>query len=76
MSLLSGTVSHSTHSACHHSERFTVPTNNEINFVLDIIDQIGQPALQMVETLIANNAKWNNVSQNDFCRYYYYYYSN
>ncbi|KAF8807254.1 hypothetical protein BYT27DRAFT_7189352 [Phlegmacium glaucopus] len=46
-----------------------VPTNGEIAFVLDIIEQIAQPALQMVETLIANNAKWDNVSRNDFCRY-------
>ena len=54
-----------------HSERFTVPTDGEIDLVLDIIDQIGQPALQMVESLIANNAKWDNVSRNDFCRYGY-----
>jgi proteasome activator subunit 4 len=46
-----------------------VPTDGEIDLVLDIIDQIGQPALQMVESLIANNAKWDNVSRNDFCRY-------
>ena len=56
-----------------HSERFTVPTDGEIDLVLDIIDQIGHSALQKVESLIANNAKWDNVSRNDFCRYGYRY---
>jgi proteasome activator subunit 4 len=56
-----------------HSKRFTVPTDGEIDLVLEIIDQVGQSALQMVESLIANNAKWDNVSRNDFCRYGYLY---
>jgi proteasome activator subunit 4 len=56
-----------------HSEWFTVPTDGEIDLVLDIIDEIGQSALQMVESLIASTAKWDNVSRNDFCRYGYRY---
>jgi proteasome activator subunit 4 len=47
---------------------FPVPTDEEIAFVLDIIEQIGRPALQVVETLLANSSKWDNIARNDFCR--------
>lgn len=72
MLLSSGTVSLSTYPGRPYSVltlNALVPTDGEIGLVLEIIDQIGQPALQMVESLIANNAKWDNVSRNDFCRY-------
>ena len=74
MSLSNGTVSLSS-LFYSHSERFTVPTDGEIDLVLDVIEQIGQSALQMVESLIASNAKWDNVSRNDFCRYGYRYWN-
>lgn len=45
-----------------------VPTDNEILFVLEIVDRVGKPALQAIETLVKNNRNWDNVSRNDFCR--------
>lgn len=47
---------------------YKVPTDKEILFVLEIIDQVGRPALQAIETLVKSNRKWDNVSRNDFCR--------
>ncbi|KAF9474298.1 hypothetical protein BDN70DRAFT_884955 [Pholiota conissans] len=46
-----------------------VPSNEEIAFVLEIIEQIGQPALKVVDSLISNCETWDNVARNDFCRY-------
>ena len=45
-----------------------MPTDEEITFVLDIIEQIGRPALQVVENLLTNSSKWDNIARNDFCR--------
>lgn len=45
-----------------------VPTKDEILFVLEIIDQVGKTSLQVIEALVENNQKWDNVSRNDFCR--------
>ena len=73
MSSLNGTVS-----ACLELKYaevdggITVPTNDEILFVLEIIDQIGKPALQVIECLVKSDQKWDNVSRNDFCRLVYF----
>ncbi|KAF8971500.1 armadillo-type protein [Flammula alnicola] len=45
-----------------------VPSNDEIAFVLEIIEQIGKPALQIVDSLVASSENWNNIARNDFCR--------
>ncbi|KAG6817600.1 hypothetical protein H0H87_006228 [Tephrocybe sp. NHM501043] len=45
-----------------------VPTDDEIAFVLEILDNVFQPALDKVETLLQTTAKWDNVDRNDFCR--------
>ncbi|KDR84826.1 hypothetical protein GALMADRAFT_233236 [Galerina marginata CBS 339.88] len=46
-----------------------VPNDDEVAFVMDIIDHIGKPALKMVESLIETSDKWDNIGRNDFCRY-------
>ncbi|KAH9487094.1 Proteasome activator complex subunit 4 [Psilocybe cubensis] len=46
-----------------------VPNDDEIAFVLEIIDRIGQPALKLVESLLETSGNWDNVARNDFCRY-------
>jgi proteasome activator subunit 4 len=45
-----------------------VPSEEEIAFVLEIIDNIGQPALQLVNSLVEVGGNWDTVSRNDFCR--------
>jgi proteasome activator subunit 4 len=46
-----------------------VPSDDEIAFVLDILDHVITPALDKVEALIETTAKWDNVDRNDFCRW-------
>ncbi len=45
-----------------------VPSEEEIAFVLEIIDNIGRPALQLVNSLVEVSGNWDTVSRNDFCR--------
>jgi proteasome activator subunit 4 len=46
----------------------TVPSSEEIAFVLEIIEQITKPSLAVVESLLSSTSKWDNVARNDFCR--------
>ncbi|KAF8213422.1 hypothetical protein K438DRAFT_1750713 [Mycena galopus ATCC 62051] len=47
-----------------------VPSEDEISFVMDILDRIEKPALDKVEALLeTTTAKWNAADRNDFCRY-------
>ncbi|KAF9056661.1 hypothetical protein BJ165DRAFT_1362353 [Panaeolus papilionaceus] len=46
-----------------------VPSNEEIAFVLEVIETIANPALHAVDKLLTSNVKWDNVARNDFCRY-------
>ncbi|EPQ60983.1 hypothetical protein GLOTRDRAFT_53630 [Gloeophyllum trabeum ATCC 11539] len=46
-----------------------VPGDDEIKFILDIVDAIGEHALSKVEALLEPGATWDDVSRNDFCRY-------
>ncbi|KAH9853059.1 ARM repeat-containing protein [Lenzites betulinus] len=46
-----------------------VPTRDEIEFVLEILDKIAAPALDKVEALLETVGKWDSVARNDFCRY-------
>lgn len=46
-----------------------VPNEEEVAFVLEIIDQVGKPALQIVNSLVQNSGTWDNVARNDFCRF-------
>jgi len=44
-----------------------VPTQDEIALVLDILDEIAEPALDKIEDLLRVD-NWDNVARNDFCR--------
>ncbi|KAI0757312.1 ARM repeat-containing protein [Daedaleopsis nitida] len=46
-----------------------VPSHDEIELVLEILDKIAAPALDKVEALLETSGKWDNVARNDFCRY-------
>ncbi|KAI0275116.1 hypothetical protein BC834DRAFT_851157 [Gloeopeniophorella convolvens] len=46
-----------------------VPSSEEIDFVLEILDKIVSPSLDKVEALLPTASTWNGVSRNDFCRY-------
>ncbi|OCH96671.1 ARM repeat-containing protein [Obba rivulosa] len=46
-----------------------VPSQGEIDFVLEVLDRIAAPALDKVEALLETAGKWDNVARNDFCRY-------
>ncbi|KAL4243149.1 BLM10 family protein [Abortiporus biennis] len=45
------------------------PSEPEIDFVLEILDRIGTPSLDIIEKLLQTPEKWDNVDRNDFCRY-------
>ncbi|KAF8898414.1 hypothetical protein BD779DRAFT_1607229 [Infundibulicybe gibba] len=46
-----------------------VPSPGEIDFVLEILDQIAKPALDKLEALSKLTSSWDNANRNDFCRY-------
>ncbi len=45
-----------------------MPNQEEIEFVLDVLDKIAAPALDKVEALLETAGKWDSVARNDFCR--------
>ncbi|KAK7058314.1 Proteasome activator BLM10 [Paramarasmius palmivorus] len=46
-----------------------VPSTEEIEFVLQILDRVAAPTLSKVEGLLADASSWTSVDRNDFCRY-------
>ncbi|KAA1468528.1 hypothetical protein DENSPDRAFT_833844 [Dentipellis sp. KUC8613] len=46
-----------------------IPSDEEIAFVLDILDTVVSPALDKVDALLQTANTWDNIAQNDFCRY-------
>ncbi|ETW87560.1 hypothetical protein HETIRDRAFT_469691 [Heterobasidion irregulare TC 32-1] len=46
-----------------------VPSEEEISFVLEILDHIVAPALAKVEVLLEKSSAWTSIDRNDFCRY-------
>lgn len=44
-----------------------VPSDPEIDFVIEILDKVVDPALDKVELLLSSN-EWDGVARNDFCR--------
>lgn len=46
-----------------------VPSAEEVEFVLEILDKIASPALDKIERLLESAGRWDSVARNDFCRY-------
>ncbi|KAG1757297.1 hypothetical protein EDB19DRAFT_1924203 [Suillus lakei] len=46
-----------------------VPSTEEVQFILDILDRVAAPALDKIETLARSTEHWDEVVRNDFCRY-------
>ncbi len=47
---------------------WTVPSDEEVACVLEVIDKITTPALNKVEDLLRTTPTWDSVARNDFCR--------
>ncbi|KAJ2928817.1 hypothetical protein H1R20_g8194, partial [Candolleomyces eurysporus] len=45
------------------------PSVEEVDFVLEILETIQKPTLDVVESLLADTSRWDSVARNDFCRY-------
>ena len=46
-----------------------VPSAEEIDFVVELLDRLVSPFLEKIEGLLENSSNWDNISRNDFCRY-------
>ncbi|KAF5375146.1 hypothetical protein D9758_000062 [Tetrapyrgos nigripes] len=46
-----------------------VPSDEEIAFVLEVLDRVADPTLSKIEALLETTQTWNNADRNDFCRY-------
>ncbi|KAF5377581.1 hypothetical protein D9615_005140 [Tricholomella constricta] len=46
-----------------------VPNDDEIAFVLEILDKVLGSTLKKVESLLEKTSSWDSVDRNDFCRY-------
>lgn len=46
-----------------------VPSDEEISFILEILNSIVSPALDKLEALLTTASSWDGVARNDFCRY-------
>ncbi|KAJ4476678.1 hypothetical protein J3R30DRAFT_3759946 [Lentinula aciculospora] len=46
-----------------------VPSQPEIDFVLQILDEVASPTLAKIEQLLARVSSWDNADRNDFCRF-------
>jgi proteasome activator subunit 4 len=44
------------------------PSNEEIAFIMQILDDLVAPILDKVEQLLETVGVWDNVARNDFCR--------
>jgi proteasome activator subunit 4 len=47
---------------------YQVPSAEEVQFILDILDRVAAPALDKIETLARSTQHWDEVVRNDFCR--------
>ena len=45
-----------------------VPSNEEISFILEILNNIVSPALDKLESLLPTASSWDGIARNDFCR--------
>jgi proteasome activator subunit 4 len=51
---------------------YAVPSNAEIDFVLELLDKLGTPWLDKLDALLTNVNEWDAVARNDFCRFLQY----
>ena len=45
-----------------------MPSAEEVEFVLEILDKIASPALDKIEGLLDSAGRWDSIARNDFCR--------
>lgn len=45
-----------------------MPSSDEVDFALEILDKIASPALNKIEALAKTADHWDEVARNDFCR--------
>ncbi|KAJ2920211.1 hypothetical protein MD484_g84, partial [Candolleomyces efflorescens] len=45
------------------------PSEEEVDFVLEVLETIQKPALDVIESLLADTSRWDSAARNDFCRY-------
>lgn len=48
---------------------FLVPNEEEVAFILQILDRVAEPLSTRLFALLENTPSWDNVARNDFCRY-------
>jgi proteasome activator subunit 4 len=53
---------------CSHTFFYLVPTDEEIAFVLEILEKIGASSLDLLESLLPSIQSWDGIAKNDFCR--------
>ncbi|KAF5384731.1 hypothetical protein D9757_006213 [Collybiopsis confluens] len=46
-----------------------VPSDPEIDFVLQILDEVATPTMLKIEQLLERVSSWDNADRNDFCRF-------
>ncbi|CAK5268900.1 unnamed protein product [Mycena citricolor] len=46
-----------------------VPSDAEIEFVLEILDTVQKPLVEKLEELVPKTSEWDGEARNDFCRY-------
>lgn len=47
----------------------SVPTPEEIDFVLEILDKVISPCMSTLESLLETTPRWQTEDRNDFCRF-------
>ncbi|KAF9648519.1 ARM repeat-containing protein [Thelephora ganbajun] len=46
-----------------------VPSREEIDFILEVLNVVGNPVLDKIDQLLDNGNTWDSIARNDFCRY-------
>ena len=48
-----------------------VPSDDEISFVVQILDDVVAPLIVRLEELLKTTKTWGATERNDFCRYFF-----
>lgn len=51
------------------TDKHTDASPEDVDFILEVLDRIQKPALDLVDNLLERTASWDSVARNDFCRY-------